>query len=540
MKKEDYAERIIEDAEKERGNRGVWESHWEEIAERILPAYKGNFLSRGLQTPGEKRTEDMVDATGAIALTRFSATMESMLTPRASKWHSLKPSDNYLMKDRDTRLWFDGLNDTLFKYRYSPYANFASQQHEVYMSLGAFGTGALLIDELFGKSGIRYKACNLSEIFFCENHQGLIDKCYRIFNMTARQIVQKWGDETPDQIKDKAKTHPNDEYEIIHCVRPNEEVEYGRKDYKGKEFRSTYVSRVGKKVLSEGGYDTFPYAISRYVTAPGEVYGRSPAMLCLPAIKTLNEQKRSVLKQGHRALDPILLAYDDGVIDDFSMKPGALNYGGVSADGRPLIHTLPTGNIAVSREMMDEERKIINDAFLVTLFQILVETPEMTATEVMERTREKGALLSPTMGRQMSEALGPMIEREIDLLTKQGLVPPMPPALVEAQGEYRIEYDSPLSRAQRAEEAAGALRTVQWAAEIAQNTQNPATLDWFNFDEMIPELADINAMPQRWINAKEAVDEMREGRQQQQQTQQLIEAGPTIAALAKQGAGAEQ
>ena len=36
---------------------------------------------------------------------------------------------------------------------------------------------------------------------------------------------------------------------------------------------------------------------------------------------------------------------------------------------------------------------VINDAFLVTLFQILTETPEMTATEVIERTREKGALL---------------------------------------------------------------------------------------------------------------------------------------------------
>ena len=41
-------------------------------------------------------------------------------------------------------------------------------------------------------------------------------------------------------------------------------------------------------MLDEGGYRTFPYAISRYVTAPGETYGRSPAMLALPSIKTLN------------------------------------------------------------------------------------------------------------------------------------------------------------------------------------------------------------------------------------------------------------
>ena len=40
--------------------------------------------------------------------------------------------------------------------------------------------------------------------------------------------------------------------------------------------------------------------------------------------------------------------------------------------------------------------------------------PQMTATEVIERTNEKGILLAPTIGRQQSEYLGPMIERELD------------------------------------------------------------------------------------------------------------------------------
>jgi hypothetical protein len=142
-------------------------------------------------------------------------------------------------------------------------------------------------------------------------------------------------------------------------------------------------------------------------------------MLVLPSLKVLNEEKKTVLKQGHRVVDPVLLAHDDGVLDNFSMRGGALNYGGVTAEGRPLVHTLPTGNIAIGKELMDDERMVINDAFLVTLFQILTETPEMTATEVIERTREKGALLSPTMGRQQSEYIGPMIEREVDLLMQQ-------------------------------------------------------------------------------------------------------------------------
>lgn len=535
------AEAIIKRMDELRGKRGNWESHWEEVAQRVLPNYSSLFQGRGFVVGGEKRTQEVFDSTASIALTRFASAMESMLTPRQGTWHHLKPSNPDLMKDRATRLWFEEVNRILFKYRYSPKANFASQIHESYMSLGAFGSGIMFVDDLQtkrGNDGIRYKSIFLGEVYFCENHQGIVDTAYRIFNMNARQLMQKFGDKVPKEITDIADKDQDKEYEVIHCVRPNTDKIEGRIDFKGMEFYSAYVVREGEALLQEGGYSTFPFPISRYVTTPGETYGRSPAMMVLPAIKTLNEEKKTILKQGHRIVDPVLLAFDDGVLDSFSLKSGAINYGGVSAEGRPLVHPLPTGNLAIAQEMMNDERAVINDAFLVTLFQILVDTPQMTATEVMERAREKGALLAPTMGRQQSELLGPMIEREIDLLMRQGKIPALPFALREAEGEYRIEYDSPLSRAQKAEEGAGTMRTIQWAAEIAATSQNPAVFDHFNFDEIIPELADINAMPVRFINDPQAIQAIREGRQQQAATQQLIDSAPSIAAMMKQGVGA--
>jgi len=103
----------------------------------------------------------------------------------------------------------------------------------------------------------------------------------------------------------------------------------------------------------------------------------------------------------------------------------------------------------------------------VTLFQILTESPQMTATEVLERAREKGMLLAPTMGRQQSESLGPSIEREIDILDQQGLLPEMPDILKEVGSDYKVEYDSPLSRAQKAEETAGVFRSLELASAYA-------------------------------------------------------------------------
>lgn len=526
----EIAERILHEYNQAASSRGTLESHWQEIAERVLPSYSGSFNINNLRTEGDKRTEKMLDVTAANAATRFASAMDSMLTPRNALWHALRSIYPDVNKDRDSLLWFDAVRDILFRYRYSPRANFASQNHANYLALGVFGTACMFIDEL-PEGGLRYKSIPLGEIYFFENHQGIIDHAIRQFKMSVRQAHQRWGDKLPDEIKGKLERSPNEMVDFLHCVKPREDYDQDRIDSKGKPFASYYLCKEKSKVLEEGGYTTFPYAISRYTVAPGEVYGRSPGMSVLPSIKVLNEQKATILKQGHRALDPVLLAHDDGVLDSFSMKPGALNYGGVNADGRLLVQALPTGSLAVGRDMMEDERASINDAFLITLFQILVDSPAMTATEVMERAREKGALLAPTIGQQQSEYLGPMIDREIDLLSSQGRLPPMPQLLREMKAEYQVQYDSPMSRAQRSEEGAGALRTMQWASEIANSTQDAAILDWFNYDEMMPEIADINAMPARWINDKNVVAQKRKQRAEQQEAQMAIQAAPALASM---------
>lgn len=551
MTPEEKAQSIVKEFESAVGSRGTLDGHLEEIARRVLPNYSGSFLSRNIaRIPGEKKTEEMVDATAALALTRFAAAMESMLTPRNSIWHHLVPSDKKLLKDRTVRLWLEDLNDRLFAYRYAPAANFASQKHEDYMALGAFGTGCIFIDGLKPRKGpargLRYQAVHLGEIYFRENYQGIIDTTFREFHLTASQAIQKFGeDNLPEAIVEANKKADNADkpFWFIHCVEPRSEAEGydpNRKDVKGMSFASYYVTKSEKVMVQEGGYFTMPYSISRYVIAPGEVYGRSPAMLALPAINVLNEEKKTVLKQGHRTVDPVLLAHDDGVLDTFSLKPGAVNYGGVNADGRPLVHALPVGNLALAKEMMQDERTTINDFFLVTLFQILVETPSMTATEVIERAREKGALLSPTMGRQQSESLGPMIEREVDILVSQGLIEPMPQALRETNGEFSINYDSPLSRMAKAEAVAGLFRTVDWIREYVSVTQNPEPLDWINWDTAMPAVMDSQAVQPSWQRSMQEVMMIRAKRQQAQQTQQIVDAAPAAASVIKSGQQAAQ
>lgn len=526
-----------------RQERGNWDTQWEEAASLIVPAHRNSFQGRGMDNAfgaaGQKKTELQYDATVGVAAQRFTSVVESLATPQSNTWHRLVPADKTLKRNRAVRLFFDELNERLFSLRYRPAANFVGNSQQVYLGLGTYGNGCLFVDKLEDQAGLRYRNIHLGEVYFVENHAGVVDSFYRSFYLTARQIAQQFsqpGDTLPEAVAEAIKnpTQAEKKFEVLHCVYPRNDRDPRRIDPKGMPFASLYIFVQNQELMRESGYNSFPMPTARYTQASGEVYGRGPAQWVLPAIKVLNEEKKTVLKQGHRVVDPVLLAHDDGNLGVFSLKPGHLNPGTMTKDGKRLVDVLPTGNIAVGDKLMEMERAVINDAFLITLFQILIDTPQMTATEVLERAREKGMLIAPTAGRLQAEFLGRLIERELDLMFQQGLVPPLPAILRDSEAaEYHIEYDSPMSRMQRAEKAAGFMRALDVAANYAKNTMDPTPLDWFDFDTAMPEILDIHGSPTAWTRSLEDVQKLREGRQQAAETQQMIEAAPAAAGLMK-------
>lgn len=534
---------VLKDFRVKQTNRYVFGSHWEEVSELIDPTQRNTFQFGNFNWPGQKKTDRQVDATGMMALARFTVICNSLITPSNSFWHGLAADDDYVMKDRQTRLWYERATKVLFRLRDAPEANFVRQSLAKYRSLGAYGNTGVFVDELdtaaSGKYGFRYKTVPMGELFFGENHQGMVDNFSRWMRLTARQVKQKWPDRFPAQIQSALEQGSEQLFDVIHYVGPNADWEGGRLDTKGKRFISWYVCMSSKTLLQEGGYRTFPMDVLRYDQAPGEIYARSPAMMVLPALKTLNAEKRTFLKQGHRAADPVLLTYDDGLLT-FDLTPGATNAGGMSADGKPLVGVLPAGNIQISEDMMKEERELINDAFLVNLFQILVETPTMSATEVIERTNEKSILLS---GLDILMPAG-QIAREIDIAMYNNWLPPMPPRMREAARAGGLQHSmvmtSPLSKAKQAQEAAGFFRTLEGLKEIVAVTQDQSILDPFDFDAAAVGIADIQSVRESWMADSKAIAAKRKARSDAAQRQEMIQAAPAAAALAKARAATGQ
>src|ERR1700752_3521942 len=113
-----YEEEVVTARLQEFGQLNLWRSttaaHWEEIAELIDPASRNTFYYGNYNWPGQKKTDRQVDATGMMALGRFSAILDSLLTPRNQLWPQLAADDPDVMADRDARLWYEQATRVLF------------------------------------------------------------------------------------------------------------------------------------------------------------------------------------------------------------------------------------------------------------------------------------------------------------------------------------------------------------------------------------------------------------------------------------------
>lgn len=518
-----------------KGTRTNWDTHWQEVKDRVWP-HGADFTTE--RAPGDKRTEQMLDASAALGLERFSAAMESLLTPRQKRWHTLKPMDEDLEDDSEVMEWLELATDRLFAARSAPTAGFYSQMHECYKSLGAYGNSCLYVDAS-PRGGLRYMHISINQTYIALDPFGRIDTVYRCYKQTAKQSVQTWGDKAPPRALESVSVDPFREHEYLHLVRPNSLRDFQAPGPRGMEFESIYVCIDDMTLLGHGGYSSNPYLYSRYTVNPTEPYGRGPAMLVLPNIKILQEQKKTLLRAGHKVVDPPLLLRDDGVLGTggkaVRLWPGGQTFGGLDKEGREMVKPLITGaRLDLTREMMGDEKKIIADAFLESLWLILMEDPskQMTATEILERANEKGQLLGPAMGRQQSELLGPLIERELDIAIRSGDIPPPPPQLLA----YEIEYESPGTQMQKADELVGISRAVEISMPFIQ--ADPGLMMKFNGEEVIERAVMALGIPRKVIRDDKEYAAARAQYDKAQQAQQMVALGQGAGAAAKDFASA--
>ena len=511
-----------------KGKRLNWESHWQEIADYVLPRRADVNIRR---TAGDKRTEFIYDGTALHAAELLSSSLHGMLTNAATPWFSMRFKNESFSMDEESQEWLEASTQSM--YIALDRSNFQQEIHELYVDLCTFGTACMMIEEDDDKF-IRFSTRHIKEIYISENDKGYVDSIHREFKMTARAAYQRFGEKLSKRIKEIAEKKPYDEVTINQCVKPNDQSNPYKMDNKSMKYVSIYYDNEDQKIINISGFNEFPFVIPRWLKSSSEVYGRSPSMTALPDIKMLNKMSETTIKAAQKMVDPPLLVPDDSFVLPVRTQPGGLNY--YRSGTRDRIEPLQIGaNTPVGLNLEDQRRTAIRQAYFVDQL-LMSQDVRMTATEVMQRNEEKMRLLSPVLGRLQAEMLQPLITRCFNILLRKQLLPEPP---VSLQGQtVDIEYVSPLARSQKTGDVQAILRSLEIISPLAQMMP---VMDYLDSDKLVKHITDVLGVPRKILRSDQEVASIRQqqAEAQQQQAQmdqasQMAEAGGKAAPLLKE------
>lgn len=514
-----------------RKRRAKWEPLWQELAEVMHPVRADITESTG---EGQSRQDIIFDGTPMQARRSLSTTIGWLMRGKSSDWFDGGPSDKALRDVDEVRKWYEAVVEIMYSEIYARNARFVQRAGEVEDDLVTFGTGAMFIGERADLSGLKFVSIHPKQVTIAENSDGVIDTLYYDFELTARQAAQKFGeDKLPDEVKRvlRSKDQTDKKFTFVQCVRPRDEVEFGRVGNDNLPFASVTIESVSAKIVEETGFHEFPFAVPRWDTATGEVYGRSPGMVALPDSKTLQAMGKTLLIAGQKAVDPPLWGLDEAVIGVPRTFPGGftiIDSEAAKGAGAPFGVLQTGGNMPLGLEMQNQTRQMVEGAFFRNVFNLPVGGPQMTATEVIQRKEEFIRQIGPIFGSLEVDYIGQIVERVFGILMRAGKFPPPPEELIGT--EPKFEFRSPVEQARKQIESMSVSNAIASLAPIIEF--QPEVMDNFDGDEIVRSTPDGFGVPAKWLRDKEHVSAMRQQKQQAAQAEQALAQTEQAASIA--------
>lgn len=516
-------EEIVRRVDRLKTERSNMEATYDLIEQYVRP-WTGKYFN---DVPGENavdwRSRELYDSTAQVACHQLAASIHGSLTPPLVKWLSLSFRDEDLNEDQEAMEWLEACTDILFQALQE--SDIHLELNKNYLDLCSWGEGFVFEEEGDEEGKLDFSTPPMKESYFEEGVDGQPMTYFRLMKKPASWWLDKFGDECPQYIREKWERGDIEEkHDIVFATwlrldRRDADVSkplapdlrpwgYGYVDYTKKAW-------VGK----EGGYYERPVFCSRWESTSDSKFAISPAIRALPDILTLNELVKMILSAAEKAIDPPLMADENGVVSDVDTQPGGVT----SVRKMDALKPLDTNaRFDVSQLVKEDLRESIRQAFHLDDLQ-LKESPAMTATEVNARIDLMQRILGPTFGYLKSYLLDPLIQRSFNILYRAGRFPDPPPIVASGEAEMDIEYMGTLTRAVRQDQVMSYVGFLQDLAGVAE--MFPDALDIPDVDALVRDIAKARNIPADLLRSAKDVEDMRKDRNEmQKETMQLEQA----------------
>jgi hypothetical protein len=444
----------------------------------------------------------------------LASVFSNWITSPTQKWLRFSLEDEDVMSWGPVRRWLTEAEDITARMLRND-IRFYPEVHNAYKDLINFGTNCTSVyrDVRQGNVGKPiYSSYQVGEWYADYDEFGDLSVVYREFWMNAYIAAKKYPDTCSKIVKDLARDNPFKPVKIIHITEPREVRDSSRIDKYNMPFAS-YWWEAGntERILAEGGFDYMPYQITRWGSSNNSVYSTGLGWIALKEAKGLNLLEYSATYGVNKMVNPPVQVQEG--IYNLNLGPGGITYvppNTVQGDAVKNLQTLPS-SIEGALKFIVDWREILREIFMNKLFIFLLENPNATATEILERKDEKLSLLSPVIERINTEMLIPAVNNISQILMQGGFYPEPPPDLV---GRTIIpQFQGVLAQAQLQHSTAAIDRIFAVTLGVAQ--AKPEALDKLNVDAAIDAYSSIIGVPSDVIYDKDSVDKMRQARQEQ-------------------------
>ncbi|MDY0258646.1 MAG: portal protein [Desulfovibrio sp.] len=471
-----------------------------------------------------------VDNTCRQAITVFSSGMLSGVSPPSDQWFTLRIADKSggddLKKYRPVANWLEQI-ERLFLKDFTA-KNFYTQQVSSYKHIGLYGMQAMLVGES-PQMGTYYRDVPVDEIYIANDYAGRVNVVYREMRITLQQALTMFGKENLSPclqaLAEDRNANPQEHVTIVHAVM---EKAPGYENIIGDNklaYASYYFEPGEDHLISEGGFDSLPYIVTRAYSDGRSPYSISPGTIALADVLMINEIKRLMLQAGQLSVAPPMLLPDRGLVGRLNYTSGALNTYRKDGSGIDVNDFQPlklVGEFKLGMELMQQAQKDVNAAFFVDLFLMIHNRTQAgkgtpTAMEIEQLATEKSFLLAPILINQQQENFNRLFERVFEIKKKEhGAIPEPPKELLNA--DIEIEYISPLVRAQQGVRTQQMLQGLQELGGIANLF--PDVMDIVDSDAITRRIIESRGIPQSCIRTVEEVMGLRQQKMQAQEAAQ--------------------
>lgn len=494
---------------------------WKLLARYILPSrglFPGTEGSQALTM--KERNRGIVNRYATRAVERAAAGFTSGMTPEALKWVEWGLGNPALESAPGVRPWLDLVQDAV--YRLLKVTGFYQAIHMGNTEIMAFACLLIFCDSSV-ENIARFQSCTVGTYAVAKNGEGELDTVARVVQMTPHELESRFGKERLSTTAlSLLKAEPYKPINIIHLVRPRKSYDPDKLDAKNMPWESVFYEAEGASdILHEGGYHEMPYFFASWNEALS-IYGSGPGDDALPDVMQLQEVETQELTAIEKMVSPPLRV-------PTSMKQRVKTY--ADAQNKFAANVDPNGVGALYnlnfqldplRAKAIELRQRIDDTLLASVFADMpleLRPSDMSATEYMERKRERLQIMGPLLASYEPDVLMPILTRCYGLLSRAGVIPPPPEILRISEGStVNFTFRGPLAQSMQSDKANAVRSFLSDIMNIAQ--VDPKALMKVNTMNAVDELAKGAGVPGRVVRSDEEVAALEQAQAEQQAAMQ--------------------